>query len=226
MEQLTDKRKETNWCVYRHLNEVNGKMYVGITSSKPTTRWNNGNGYKHNKHFYGAIQKYGRDAFRHDILYTGLTQEEAARLEIKLIAKYQTQDPDKGYNIASGGCINSGWHLSAEQKERLSTSQKGRVFSEETRAKLREAWKTRTVSPETRTKQSRMRKGTCMGGSHHHARAVICVETGEVFPAIADAERAKGVFSESIGRAARNGGDHTAGGYHWRYADEAVISHA
>ena len=155
-----------------------------------------------------------------------LTQEEAARLEIKLIAKYQTQDPDKGYNIASGGCINSGWHLSAEQKERLSTSQKGRVFSEETRAKLREAWKTRTVSPETRTKQSRMRKGTCMGGSHHHARAVICVETGEVFPAIADAERAKGVFSESIGRAARNGGDHTAGGYHWRYADEAVISHA
>ena len=34
------------WTVYMHVNKINGKKYVGITSQKPEERWkNNGIGY-------------------------------------------------------------------------------------------------------------------------------------------------------------------------------------
>ena len=115
----------TNWCVYMHENRVNGKKYIGITSLKPTNRWANGRGYQRCPLFYAAIEKYGWDAFRHDILFTGLTQEEAERLEVDLIAKYQTQDPEKGYNLAAGGGVNCGFHRSEEFKQKLSKARAG-----------------------------------------------------------------------------------------------------
>lgn len=92
----------TNWCVYMHENRTNGKRYIGITSQKPTRKWANGNGYKHCPTFYKAIQEHGWDAFKHEILYTELTQQQAERLERTLILKYETLNPDKGYNTASG----------------------------------------------------------------------------------------------------------------------------
>lgn len=104
----------TNWCVYMHENRVNGKRYIGITSQKPTRRWANGNGYKHCPLFYHAIQKYGWDAFKHEILFTELTQEQAERLEMDLIEKYETQNTEKGYNLAEGGETNKGFHRTEE----------------------------------------------------------------------------------------------------------------
>ena len=63
-------------------------------------------GYIKNEHFYRAIQKYGWDAFKHEIVAEGLTREEACALEESLIAEYHTQDYNFGYNITSGGESN------------------------------------------------------------------------------------------------------------------------
>lgn len=92
-----------NWCVYMHENAITGKRYIGITGQKPERRWQNGNGYRSSSRFFSALKRYGWDNFRHYILYVGLTQAEAEQLEVELIAKYQTQDPAHGYNMAEGG---------------------------------------------------------------------------------------------------------------------------
>ena len=143
---------------------------MGITSQKPEKRWKNGEGYRNCSHFYPAIQKYGWHSFRHEILYTDLTQEEAGQMEIKLIAEYGTLDPEKGYNLDLGGAVR---HHSQETKRKIGAANKGRApsnkgkeLSPETRAKISAARMGRTSpnkgkspSPETRAKISAANRG-------------------------------------------------------------------
>lgn len=93
------------WCVYKHTNKINGKVYIGITGeSILNQRWDNGNGYKDNKLFFSDIQEYGWiEGFYHIVIEDNLTKQEAEDLEKKLIKKYNSQNKDYGYNLAIGG---------------------------------------------------------------------------------------------------------------------------
>lgn len=95
-----------SYIVYKHTSPV-GKIYIGITKMNPIRRWANGLGYKNCSHFFNAILKYGWDSIRHEILYTGLTQEEAEYKEKELIIKYNSNNPDFEYNIQLGGYRNN-----------------------------------------------------------------------------------------------------------------------
>lgn len=75
---------EDSFCVYKHTSP-NGKVYIGITCQKPSYRWSEGNGYKNNVYFYRAIQKYGWESFQHEVLFTGLSKENARKKEVELI---------------------------------------------------------------------------------------------------------------------------------------------
>lgn len=93
------------YTVYIHI-APNGKKYIGITCQKLETRWGkNGRGYFHqnNSHLERAILKYGWDNFKHEIIADGLEEVEAKRLERKLIAKYNTNNAEFGYNKTGGG---------------------------------------------------------------------------------------------------------------------------
>lgn len=91
-----------SWCIYKHTNKVNGKVYIGQTCQKPEDRWQNGRGYQHNPLFYNAIQKYGWNGFTHEIIETEIqTQEEANQKEIDYIAQYNSYE--EGYNLTKGG---------------------------------------------------------------------------------------------------------------------------
>ena len=104
------------FTVYIHINTINNKKYIGITSKKPEDRWGlDGHNY-HNQHFNRAIQKYGWDSFEHIILQEGLTEEEAKQLEIKLIEEYNTTDPDFGYNKTIGGDGHARYRTDQERK--------------------------------------------------------------------------------------------------------------
>lgn len=93
---------QNNYTVYKHTNKLNGKLYYGITRQKPERRWQKGKGY--DKTYFGkAINKYGWDGFKHDIIAIGLSKEEACKMEQELIAKYKTDNREYGYNIAKGG---------------------------------------------------------------------------------------------------------------------------
>lgn len=133
---------DRSYCVYKHTNKVNGKVYIGITSQRPKKRWDCGRGYQKNDHFWRAIQKYGWDNFDHEIIVEGLSPDEAFAEEQRLIQKYGSQDYEKGYNLSSGGEGGAtgmsgekhpmyGKHHSLETKARLSAMKKGVPYSPE-----------------------------------------------------------------------------------------------
>jgi hypothetical protein len=91
-----------SWCIYKHTNKINGKVYIGQTCQKPESRWQNGKGYKGSPKFWPAIQEFGWGGFEHEILVDNIsTQEEANKLEQQFIAKYNSCED--GYNATIGG---------------------------------------------------------------------------------------------------------------------------
>ncbi len=96
------------WSVYVHTNKVNGKRYVGITSSNPKRRWSNGVKYKGCRYFNFAIEKYGWDGFEHKVIISGISKSFAEAVERGMIAYYRITDASFGYNIQPGGISNGG----------------------------------------------------------------------------------------------------------------------
>lgn len=197
-----------NWKVYIHTNRINGKMYVGITSREPAKRWKGGYGYADNKHFYDAIRKYGWSNFDHEIFADGLTKEEACNMEKILIEKLGTMNYELGYNMHEGGSTpprrskddpNYEYKpMSNTQKQKLSVIHTGMKASEATRKKMSEAHMNLLGTP------------------------ILCIETGIIYPSIAEAGRAIGRSraDSSIGQAIR-GTQERAYGYHWKRLDLA-----
>ena len=94
------------YCVYE-LVFPNGKRYIGLTSQKPESRWKNGRGFK-DQLVYKPIKKYGWKNIKHIVISSGLTQEQAVRLEKYLIGYYKSNIPLFGYNCTEGGeCGNN-----------------------------------------------------------------------------------------------------------------------
>ena len=91
------------YFVYKHTNLINNKCYIGITCQKPKYRWGNGAKYKTNKYFYQSILKYGWDNFTHEIIAANLTEADAKKLEQQLIEKFNSTNPNFGYNQTIGG---------------------------------------------------------------------------------------------------------------------------
>nr|DAG32495.1 MAG TPA: intron associated endonuclease [Caudoviricetes sp.] len=146
------------YCVYIHINKINGKKYVGQTVSgdNPNKRWKNGMGYKTQKLFYRAIQKYGWDGFDHEIVASNLTLEEANHFEEILIDKLDTMNLAHGYNLKSGGENN---RLSEETKRKISDAHKGKTFSDEQRKNISEGHKGGTITDEHKKRISEANKG-------------------------------------------------------------------
>lgn len=185
-----------NYVVYMHVNQANGKRYIGI-SSNPISRWANGRGYRRNKHFADAIEKYGWNNFDHLILYSELTKDEACEIERYLIRKYRTQDKKYGYNLTSGGEV---FEHSEESKQLMSINRKGkgnREFSETHRQRLSQNH-----------------------GGGADKKAVVCVETGKIYSCINDAARDTHTNKKQISNCCHKTKNYnTAGGLHWQFAE-------
>lgn len=147
------------YTVYKHTTP-SGKVYIGITKQKPEQRWDNGNGYKKNEHFYRAILKYGWENIEHEIVENGLTKQQACDLEIDLIAEYDATDPRNGYNNSIGGeCGSLGVHPSAETRLKISESLNRAYLNPELRQKLSEAKKGKRPSYECIMKSVEAHRG-------------------------------------------------------------------
>lgn len=120
---------EKKYILYRHINKINGGIYIGQTCRKPESRWGkNGNGYKGSTYFYNAIQKYGWNNFEHEILFEGLTFEEVNEKEKWWIAYYRSIPNQIVYNLESGGSVNK-FH-SEKTKQKISKANKGKYVGE------------------------------------------------------------------------------------------------
>lgn len=161
----------SNAKVYKHTSPT-GKVYIGITTQDVKARWGNGNNYSSNKRFRNAIKKYGWDNFTHEVIFDGLSIEDAKNKEIELIALYDATNPEKGYNVTLGGESGYGYRHTEQTKQRIREAMvgrvspmKGRTHSAETKNKIsvgnikkgrRSGF---TLSDETKQKISNSQKG-------------------------------------------------------------------
>ena len=223
------------YYVYQHINKINGKRYIGITKQNPESRWGtDGTNYKSSPYFYSAIQKYGWYNFDHEILFSDLTKEEACIKEIELIAYFQTQDKQHGYNIMEGGSaptIPEEIRIVMSEKKRGNQNGLGHVCSEEKKQKISEAQKGRKLTEEHKAKLSMAKKG-----SHHippsaetrkkisdaHVKKqVYCEENNTVYESIQSC--AKELNLEPTAVCACCKGKHkSTHGYHLRYYNDTI----
>lgn len=84
--------------------------------------------------------------------------------------------------------------------------------------KISKSLKGRTFTDEHKQKISK-NHADFTGSKNPRAKKVLCVETGQVFDYIKDAEVKTGVNAKNIG-ACCNGKRKTAGGYHWMYLED------
>lgn len=157
---------EKTFSVYVHTCP-NMKRYVGITSCIPAYRrfGKNGNRYQNNAHFWSAIQIFGWESIKHEIVAEGLTLEEASNMEIELIAKYKSADSNYGYNHTLGG--NWGQPTN-EVRIKLSKIKRLQWCNPDFRRKVIEGNKSAIrpkCSPETRAKISAATKGKSKPGT-------------------------------------------------------------
>ena len=118
---------EAHYTVYK-LTDPGGKIYIGLTGKTVEQRWNKGRGYSRDTPIRQAINCFGWDAFRKEILCEKLTQEGAEKLERWFIAYYDSSSPEKGYNRFLGG-LGKGVHMSEVSKS-VCRSVKNRQYAE------------------------------------------------------------------------------------------------
>lgn len=196
------------YCVYIHYFP-NGKVYVGITGDSPHRRWKSGGyGYHAQRVIYNAIKKYGWENIKHEIVASNLTKEEACNFERILIEAFNSTNHNYGYNVDLGG-TTSGRH-SSETLQKMSNSMK-RMWNDGTYK--------RDFTKETLQKMSNAKRGLFDGGNNPAARAVMCLETGEVFSSVKGAAIAKGICKGTIHNYL-SGKSKGGGGYHWKYVKD------
>lgn len=133
--------------VYKIINLLNNKFYIGKTSSLER-RWSN-----HSTHpfcdktknecpkLYNAIRKYGISNFKLEVLFSFDVENEALLKEESLIKELNSIE--NGYNISPGGQgfksgkdhPQFGKPIDLIIKEKISTSLKGHFVSEESKMK-------------------------------------------------------------------------------------------
>ena len=121
--------------IYRIQNNINGKSYIG-QSVNIERRWKEEKRMSDtNDHLTKSFLKYGIDNFTFSVIEE-CEIEELDEKEQFYIAKYNTMNPDFGYNMNSGGSKFKKWN--DEIKEKISKGHIGKHHTEETKEKLRQ----------------------------------------------------------------------------------------
>lgn len=136
-----------SYDVYKIINKVNNKVYIGITSKGISARWkehlyNAEHGCPFKLH--NAIRKYGKENFSIELIDFCNSWEELEEKEKLYISEYKSLQDEFGYNMTEGGDGTFGRHHSEETREKIRQKATGREVTETTRFKLSEAGKVLT----------------------------------------------------------------------------------
>lgn len=131
--------------IYKITNVINNKVYIGQTWKPMFVRFN--------EHCYinscvklsNAIQKYGVENFKIELIAFASSQEIADILEVFFIEKYNSNSRSYGYNIRGGG---SRGKISKDTKIKISIAKRGKKQSEEHKNNVSKALVGRTFSEE------------------------------------------------------------------------------
>src|ERR1035437_8077192 len=92
--------------VYKFVNKINGKIYIGKTTDPIETRiFNHCNDARKKQGFYfhKALNKYGIENFTIYIIFKVNNLDLLNKAEIFFIRKYKSNNPKYGYNLTTGG---------------------------------------------------------------------------------------------------------------------------
>lgn len=155
--------------IYRFLNWVNGKMYVGSAVNIKNRNKNHLIELKLNRHFNRYLQsawnKYGAENFIFEILELVENKENLKIREQFYIDKFNSSNREFGYNLAPIASSplgvkhtvediakavegRKGYRHSDETKLRIAISNTGKTHTLETKAKLTKSLKGRTLTQE------------------------------------------------------------------------------
>lgn len=135
--KLTQTKK---YCIYIGSSPMPSvKDYIGKTSNI-RKRMNKYSCYRCETQWmlHAALKKYGFASFKWEIVFESDDLNEINAKEEELIARYDTTNPENGYNIQKGGdcCLNfAGRHHNEAAKEMMRLAHIGRKDSEYTREK-------------------------------------------------------------------------------------------
>lgn len=197
------------------LKDKRGKVYVGTTSTSLRERFNHGNGYRFCKPLWEVICEDGWESIEQIVAADGLCEAEASEMEQRLIAEYDSTNPEKGYNRELGG-LGKRKVISDATKKKFSARKGplngnfGKHFTEEHKRKLSESNRGQKRSPETCA-----RIGEAMSkpvAQYSREGSFIAM-----FPNGKVAEEATGVDKRHISHVCC-GKRKTAGGYVWKFA--------
>nr|DAX26159.1 MAG TPA: intron associated endonuclease [Caudoviricetes sp.] len=140
---FSNKPPDKNYYIYKTTNLINGKFYVGKSSMKNNSidYWYLGSGVLLKK----AIEKYGRDSFKKEIIEWCSSFEESNEREKYWISTLNALNLDIAYNIATGG---DGGYLGEEVNRRISEALKGRKHTEEFKQHISKLNKGKKLSKE------------------------------------------------------------------------------
>lgn len=150
--------------IYKIINKINGKVYIGQTVNTIKRRYNGGGKFWHhsvsNEHLKNSIAKYGPNSFSIKELCCCFDIEELNNKEKYFIKEYDSTNPLKGYNYTEGG--NNGKHSSRSV--------------EINRLAQKKYWS----NPEARERQSiRKKNGIC--STKEHQLKMSLVQGGKPF---------------------------------------------
>jgi group I intron endonuclease len=232
--------------IYKIINQINNKVYVGQTSQSLKNRFRDH--CKPSSKFCfllrRAIDKYGKNAFKIELLEETPTREEANLREVFWIERLRSKERDFGYNVVMGGIGWSGKH-SEESKKIMSERMKGeknpnwgKPKSASWKACISAIMSNRPVSLEKKQKISkaltgRKRGPTCDAvkrkiseaqkgkprNQRFFTKRVRCIQTGKVYDSVKQACEELGLPKSSKSKVAsvcRGVRKHT-GGYSFEY---------
>ena len=109
--------------VYRVLNTINHKTYIGVTTQPINERLGEHLGGRGSQLVLNAIQKYGKDAFRFDVIEESVPESKLKEFEKTCIKVHDCIAP-KGYNLTGGG--DGVFNPSELTRQRMSKSNKSK----------------------------------------------------------------------------------------------------
>lgn len=160
--------------VYKLINLVNGKIYVGSTKDLYERKWQHFNDLKRNKHYNTYLQnswnKYKEENFKFEVIEYIEDINLLLEREQYWINFYNVIDKKYGYNIQPIAGSNLGSKLTEKHKEKIRNSHYGIRPSEETKRKQSKAREGKVsnrkgcvLTEETKIKISNNKKGTQNG---------------------------------------------------------------
>lgn len=194
--------------IYKITNSQNGMIYIGQTKMQVRDRWrlhcskNSTCSLLHK-----AIEEYGKEAFKIEVIDSGESREELNQKEKYWIEKEQSISPN-GYNLDKGGYFIE---YTDEAKKRMSENHADVSGKKNPRYGAR-------CSEETKKLIADRLRGRYTGKNSTYHKAVINIDTGERFDTATEAADKYGVTVSTLTKTCR-GVQKRSAGFRWAFIE-------